>query len=271
MRRPIGGTERSGILAPRNLERFSASMITPSAAVRDVVDTYWTARWRLEDGDSIDQRIIDHPSVTLSIERGRVLAPFVVSAVRATAWRRTIEGSGDVFAIRLRPAGLGVLTDLDPAVLVGEREITVADRRAHRLLSRIAAAPDDSARALAADALVHELLIERPMTGRQRLANAAVDLLTAQPRVRPVADIAAELRSSPRSLQRAVALSVGRGPHEVARRIRLQEVVRRLSAREDIAAIAAELGYTDQAHLTNEFRAVAGTTPGAYVAELHRP
>lgn len=34
----------------------------------------------------------------------------------------------------------------------------------------------------------------------------------------------------------------------------------------DWSALAAELGYSDQPHLVNEFRAFAGMTPGAYVA-----
>ncbi|MGO2683442.1 MAG: AraC family transcriptional regulator, partial [Microbacterium sp.] len=32
----------------------------------------------------------------------------------------------------------------------------------------------------------------------------------------------------------------------------------------DLAAIAAELGYADHAHLTNDFRVVLGITPRSY-------
>lgn len=262
----VAAVERSGMLHPSNVERFSAQWITPGADVREVVDTYWSVAWRLAEGEAIDQRIIDHPSVTLTIERGQVLAPFVVSSVRAKAWRRTIIGTGDVFAIRLRPAGIAVLTDLDPTALRGERALSADDHRARRLLEAIAEAPDAGARARRADALVRERLLERPLTAQQRLANAAIDLLTAQPRVRPLSEAAALLQTSPRALHRALSSTVGRGPVEIARRIRLQEVVRRLSSENaSITDVAAELGYTDQSHLTNEFRTVTGTTPGAYL------
>jgi AraC-like DNA-binding protein len=34
--------------------------------------------------------------------------------------------------------------------------------------------------------------------------------------------------------------------------------------------VAAELGYSDQAHLIREFRAAVGTTPAAYAAAQRR-
>lgn len=271
--RAIGPDERSGVLRPGNLERFSAQWIAPAPDVRDVVDTYWAVRWHLEAGESIEQRIIDHPSVTLSIEQGDVLAPFVVSSARSSAWTRSITGSGDVFAVRLRPAGLAVLSDLDPRSLGPEQELaTEFDGRAHAVLTVIAAGASPAERAELADAAVRQRLAERPLRPAQRLANAAVDAITRRPHVQKVDDVAAELGTSRRTLQRALAQQVGRGPGEIARRVRLQEVVRRLSAPGgEIAQIAVELGYADQAHLTNDFRAVAGVTPGVYVDTLMQP
>lgn len=36
----------------------------------------------------------------------------------------------------------------------------------------------------------------------------------------------------------------------------------------DLAALASDLGYTDQAHLTRDLRRVGGVTPGAYLRSL---
>ena len=270
--RAISASERTGVLQPANLERFHAQWIVPADDVREIVDTYWAVRWHLDAGESIAQRIIDHPSVTFSIEHGDVDAPFVVTSARSHAWTRTLAGRGDVFAIRLRPAGLAVLSDLDPASLGPEQELTAAfDARAHALLERIASAPDPARRAELADALVRARLAQRPLRASQRIANAALEALTAQPHVQRIHDVAALLGTSERTLQRALRTHVGRGPGEIARRIRLQEVVRRLSVADgDIAGIAVDLGYVDQAHLTNEFRRAAGVTPGAYVEALAR-
>ena len=48
----------------------------------------------------------------------------------------------------------------------------------------------------------------------------------------------------------------------------LHEAARRLEAAEaelQLAQLAQDLGYADQAHLTRDFRSLVGLTPGAYV------
>jgi AraC-like DNA-binding protein len=50
------------------------------------------------------------------------------------------------------------------------------------------------------------------------------------------------------------------------RRRRLQEAAQRLREGPDVrlADVAADLGYADQAHLANDFRALLGLTPSEY-------
>lgn len=234
------------------------------------IETYWSVSWSLPPGEEVHQQIVDFPAITLSIEAGDVPAAFVATTVRPQAWSRVIRGRGSVIAIRLRPAGLAVLSDLDPTLLAHEQEISPhLDAGLHEVLSLIAGAPTTTDRSRRADELIRDALRDRPIGRAQVLANAAVEALTAAPRVRPGGAVAAELGVSERTLQRALRATVGIGPNDVARRIRLQEVVRRLSApATGIAAIAAELGYADQAHLITEFRTVSGSTPGRYMRRV---
>jgi AraC-like DNA-binding protein len=50
-------------------------------------------------------------------------------------------------------------------------------------------------------------------------------------------------------------------------RYRLQDAAAAIDAGEvdDLAALACELGWFDQAHFSREFRAVVGSTPSAYL------
>ncbi len=68
-----------------------------------------------------------------------------------------------------------------------------------------------------------------------------------------------------RHLRRAFMESVGIGPQEFARTVRLQRAVRSAATSNDWARIAAEAGYYDQSHLIADFRELVGLTPGAFV------
>ncbi len=270
--RPIRPDERSGVLHPQHLRRYDARWFDPDPAVGSVVDRYWQVRWHLPDGESIDQRIIDLPAVTLTIEEGSVPAPLVVTGLHRRAWTRRISGAGSVFAIRLRPAGLAVLGDVPPHRLA---DATVPltprlDTRLHAPLSGLAVAPTPGSRVRAADAAIRDRMVERPPSTAGLLANDVLDELSARVRTPAATSLAENLGVGERTVQRALRTTLGRGPTWVARRLRLQEVARVLASdgAPDLATLAGELGYTDQAHLTNDFRTTSGLTPAAYARSV---
>ncbi|MDV8023563.1 helix-turn-helix transcriptional regulator [Rhodococcus sp. IEGM 1330] len=268
--KPIDVHERSGVMAPALLRRFDATWHEPAAEVRDVVDAYWSVRWELSADEIIEQRVLEFPAVTVSVETGAVPAPFMITNVQRRAWSRTIEGRGFVFAVRLRPAGLAVVSNLDPTRLQAAQPITEeTDQLLFRMLGSVSGQDSAADHALRADAVIAEMLAKRPPSPEHRLANAAVDALAEGAYRKPGQSVAELLGVSERAVQRALRSTLGMGPKAVARRVRLQEALRRLSLPDaDAAHIAADLGYVDQAHLINDFRGVAGITPGAYLREL---
>ena len=79
-------------------------------------------------------------------------------------------------------------------------------------------------------------------------------------------DVAADLGLSVRQLRRRCHAVVGYGPKTLQRVLRFRRFVSRIDARPDVldlAAIAAEAGYADQAHLTRECGKLSGLTPAA--------
>lgn len=268
--RDIEPDERSGVLHPGNLARYRARWFAPAAAVADVVETYWSVQWDL-GAEAIAQRIVAAPAATLSLERGAVPAALVVTGVHARPWERVITGSGRVFGIRLRPAGPAVLGDLAPADTADATlPVTEAlDARLHGFLAALPLDAEPEAQAASADARIARAIADRPVPPLHRLANDVVARLGERGPA-PVGALAADLGVSARTVQRALRATLGQGPSWVGRWIRLQEVVRRLSASDAPPAseVAAALGYVDQAHLVNDFRSAVGMTPGAYVRSL---
>ena len=79
-------------------------------------------------------------------------------------------------------------------------------------------------------------------------------------------NVAADVGLSMRQLRRRCHSAVGYGPKTLQRVLRFRRFVSRIDAWPDVldlAAIAAEAGYADQAHLTRECGKLSGLTPAA--------
>jgi AraC-like DNA-binding protein len=85
--------------------------------------------------------------------------------------------------------------------------------------------------------------------------------------------VAAEVGLSERQFRRRCQAAAGYGPKTLQRVLRFQRFVRLLDAAPappDLAAVAAQVGYADQAHLTRECSDLSGLTP-ANLARVRRP
>lgn len=82
--------------------------------------------------------------------------------------------------------------------------------------------------------------------------------------------LAERLGVTARHLRRAFAESVGIGPKEFARTVRLSRAVKMATSSIDWARIASDAGYYDQAHLIRDFRELVGLTPGTFLTTLQR-
>jgi AraC-like DNA-binding protein len=96
-----------------------------------------------------------------------------------------------------------------------------------------------------------------------RLARRAVRLLEGD-EVR-VDSVARRLGVTARHLRRAFTETIGIGPKDFARTVRLRRAVREAATSRDWGRIAADAGYYDQSHLITDFRELVGLTPGAFL------
>jgi AraC-like DNA-binding protein len=96
---------------------------------------------------------------------------------------------------------------------------------------------------------------------------AAVRQLSAEP-TRPIADIAAGLGVSHGHLDRQFTDQVGLSPRTLARILRMRRLLEEIDVHGSVewADKAAELGWSDQAHLIRDFKRHTGVTPSEYLA-----
>lgn len=260
----MSGDGTRGILRPSAVpEVFTLDRLPPSEDLADLVAVHWRVAWDLPPGQRHESLVLSYPAVNVSFEPD---GTWVTGPVSGT-YRRELTGRAAVCAVRFRPAAFRSLVDR-PLTGLRDRVLPAGDllRLDDAVSSRVRAAPDLAA----ARPVVEEWLrgLPRHRTAEQAELDAAVDLVERDRGLTRVDQLADRCGRSVRRLQRGFADAVGLPVKQVIRMARLREVAERaLTGDVDWAAVAADLGYADQAHLVRDFTAAVGTPPGRYARE----
>jgi len=88
----------------------------------------------------------------------------------------------------------------------------------------------------------------------------------------PVSEVAAAAHATVRTLQRRFMQSSGHSVKDVSGLMRFEQVRNHLwhHPAANLAALAFELGYTDQSHLNREFKRYSGATPAAFARKAKK-
>ncbi len=160
-----------------------------------------------------------------------------------------------VFGVRFRLGAAGTGLGL-PAEELADLRVPVAD------VWRDGDAMREAAALRGLPGLIGAMRARSPVAADPLTRAAALGLAVPGARV---ADLGARLGISERQLRRRFADAVGFGPKTLARILRFQRFLALAPGRDDLAGLAYEAGYADQAHLTRECRRLAGRTPAELV------
>jgi AraC-like DNA-binding protein len=250
-----------GVLYPARLPTFER--LPPPGPVAQLVRWFWIPEWRIQPGRSSRQHLIAFPACNLVVEPDGV--GFSGPTTRSSY--RDLTGSGWAVGALLRPAAVPHFA-ADPAALRDAyKMMDLPDL--HRVVSGAMTGPGDrpDRHRRAVDAFAGWLAGEVPAPDHEALAaNTMAEVIDTDPTIRTVTDATGRLGVSARSLQRLAGRYVGLPPSAMIRRRRLQEAAERLRTEPEttLATVAADLGYSDHAHLANEFRSVLGLTLSGY-------
>jgi AraC-like DNA-binding protein len=203
-----------------------------------------------------------HPPGTFTAMVGGLHAgPAVVAqgaAQTGLQLRLTWRGARALLGVR---AGELAGDCVDLAALLG--------RRTEGLLDRLASAPTWPQRFALLDAELAALAAHgRGERGVCPEVGYAWDRLTATGGGLRIEELARETGWSRRHLAGRFRAETGLSPKAAARVIRFERACDRLRSTPDgLAAVAADCGYVDQAHLSREFRDLAGQTATSWRAE----
>lgn len=240
----------------------------PTPHVGRFVTWYWVVQWDL--GTATHQpEILVHPVVNL------VFSPeeATVTGILRRRDTRVLTGSSWALGVMFRPAGFRPLVGSPLSQLTDRRQPAEAVLGADMIAlnDKVATAPTWDDRVL----LVDNFLAERLPGARQPSEDTTgiVERIIADRSLLRVDQVAAEFGLGVRRLQRHFADHVGVSPKWVIQRYRLFDAVEAAAKGDDVdwATLAAELGYSDQAHLVRSFTRAVGMPPDRYARSVRRP
>jgi AraC-like DNA-binding protein len=253
-------------------ENFELTRLPAPPGLDAYVEFFWVLEWDLRGREPHRQQVLTRPTVHMTFTSyltGGGTRARIVGVVR-DEFAEEIADEGRVVGVGFLPGGfrpfLGAPLSTITGRMLGVDEVFGPAGRA--LAGRIFGTRDPEE----AVSLLGSFLLDRlpdvpdPQAGR---AARIVERIAARPALVRVDDLATDLGMGPRSLQRLFHEYVGIGPKWVIRRHRMLEAADRAASGTDIdwAALAAELGYADQAHFTRDFTAAVGTSPARYARD----
>lgn len=255
-----------GILYPTRLPSFGRFPAPPQ--VHHLVSWFWIPEWDIAPGRSSRQHLIAFAACNLVVQHNGV----ELSGPTTRASHQDLSGKGWAVGALLRPAAVPSFTSKPADLRDGRLMIDAPDLLAHvvEVMGK-----ETTARGAEAAAVFAAWLLKRvPQVGQEALlANAMAESISNNPDLVRIADVAQQLSVSTRTLQRLAVKYVGLSPSALIRRRRLQEAANQVRTHPglELAALATQFGYADQAHLANDFQRFLGFTPSSYQKSLTAP
>lgn len=245
------------------------------AEVSDLVGRFWIPVWSVPPGEESVQQVLQYPVALVIITAAYARFYGVASGLSAT----TLEGDGFGVGMMLQPAAGALLTGGSMADWTDRHDdLGVAiGAAAERVVADVRAAMADDPGAETSHRAAIEVLTTAmrpylPVDEEGLLVNRVVRFVEERADVTRVAQVCDEFGCSERTLQRLTQRRLGLNPKWLIQRRRLHEAAEKLrTGAGNLAAVAADLGYADQAHLTRDWQAVTGLTPGEFAARYAAP
>lgn len=246
---------------------FDLDKWAPSDATARFVEYFWSVQWDLRGQEPFDSTVITFPSMHITHEwgddsprHGFSLPNTLVHGVVERVFHTTIAARGTVVGARFLPGGFAARFGRDAAEFTGRIQPVDAELfdELIDLDDEIGAASKGLDNAIGA--------YDGPLDPTYQALTALLDRIRDDGQLHRVEQVMQLSPWSPRTTQRIVRRYVGVPVKWVLCRYRLQHAALEIESHADVdfADLAARLGWYDQAHFINDFRAMLGCTPGEY-------
>ncbi|MBF6329990.1 helix-turn-helix transcriptional regulator [Nocardia transvalensis] len=257
-----------GILRPHEQARHRTLGRLPAGSeTARFIEWYWTVSWDLRGRPTYLAEVLPFPSVNVTFERTHTRTGGWVNGVSTVKYTRELSGVGETFGVKFRPGGFGAFTGLDVGAFRDTAiELTEVLPEAAGLTDKVLSAATDEQRRAIVEDFFADAARHTAVDDAYRLVLRIIAAMESDRELTRVDQVTERFDVPVRTLQRLFRRYVGAGPKWVLRRYRLQDGAHLLATGRtaDLAALALDLGYFDQAHFSREFAKEVGMAPLEY-------
>lgn len=245
---------------------FSLALYPPEPDLEAFVEHYWVVRWDLREQEPYLSETLPHPSVHMTIEKGKSR----ITGVMTGRFSYLLEGQGIVVGAKFKPGAFYPFVNAQVAkftdLTMGLQDVfgVQAEELEAAILSQ------GSEQEMIAS--LEEFLRQRLPESDENIAlvNKILDRIASDREITKVDDIANRLNINKRTLQRIFSRYVGVSPKWVIKRCRLHEAAEQIASGQipGWSTLAADLGYYDQAHFIKDFKTIVGKSPEDYAKKI---
>ncbi len=249
--------------------RFTYCEIAPSADISDIVSCFFEFVANGSAGEQIPHVVIPDGCVSILFRFNRASGEgaLLIKGLDSEPFRTVVDGADSHWGMKISPAAARAVLRC-PAESV--RTGPAADRFPHltsglvdsqaECFEEFAAVLEDRIKALGLDSSAADPIVAE---AARSIAGSAGEL--------KISDVADHVGLGPRQLTRRFRTASGLTPKQFARFCRLRATgISLLDSDMTWARRAAELGFTDQAHLTRELATLTGDRPREFEKRLAR-
>ncbi|MDX1554864.1 MAG: helix-turn-helix domain-containing protein [Xanthomonadales bacterium] len=241
----------------------------PAPELSPYIECYW--RWQSGDENPQTEFIVPDAAPELIVHLGkppsarsgsgtwqRQPSEFLYCAAEHCLELR-FDQPMDVFGVRFRPWGLSLFSQ-QPMSAMLDRAVSpteALDGLAQPLVNAVRNAGADERQL----EKLNRLLSQLPPTRKDRAAEIAMLIDSLDAGEKPVQLLAEGLAKSSRTVRRVWRQLVGISPRAYQKLMRVHRALAQIEDGQPMAAVAADCGFADQAHMARQIKEISGLTP----------
>lgn len=254
---------RTGVLDAASFDDYSSlRAFLPAEALQPLVSHYWIVRWNIPNGVTYKPtEVLAEPAVNIFFMPGTAF----LYGLTTQTFDYTAKGQGIMAGATFQPGGFYPFWGKDMKALPsGKSELTTLFPDATAEFSSKLLTQDDE---LIARGIEH-LLLKKAVVKSPNIATitAITNAINFGEKLRSLHEVSEYFRIPERTLQHLFQREVGVSLKWIIMRARMLEALQEAYNQDkpDWAAIAAELGYSSQAHFITDFKRATGQTPATF-------